>query len=154
MYSYLHMHRPHKTRQENLIYIDACSCCGGQSMRQDVEVQVEELRSDNIHDAQDAAQLLLDMLEEGDIDGSKAAVPAALVSLGALPALQSLGAQLPLNEPVQQLLCFCCIAREAVRLALLLIMLCNANQINNPDSNIYDANHQVLPDDCKLSQQV
>ncbi len=103
-----------------------------------------ELQSDNIHDAQDAAQLLLDMVEEGGIGGSGAAVPAALVSLEALPALQSLRAQLPLKEPVQQLLHFCCIAREAVRLALPLIMLCTANQITISKSTISDFSNAAL----------
>ncbi len=107
-------------------------------MRQDVEVQAEELQTDRIHDAHDAAQLLLDMVEEGGTGGSGAAVPAALVSLGALAALQSLGAQLPPREHVQQLLHFCCIAREVVRLALPNIMLRAANQISISKSTISD----------------
>ncbi len=80
-------------------------------MRQEVEVQVGDLQSDDIYDAQDAAQVLLELLEERD-GGREAAVPAAVVALDVLTALRSLGAQQPTKEPVQQLLSFCCIARE------------------------------------------
>ncbi len=88
-------------------------------------MQVGDLRSDDIYNAQDAAQVLLELLEERD-GGREAAVPAAVVALDALPALRLLGAQLPTKEPVQQLLSFCCIAREAVRLHFLTSTLVNA----------------------------
>lgn len=92
-------------------------------MRFEVEVRSGKLQSDDICEAQHAAQALLRELEEG-AGGSEAAVPAAMVALGALPALQSLGAQLPLKAPVQQLLHFCCIAAGAtVRLRSLLTTL-------------------------------
>lgn len=90
-------------------------------------MQAGELHSDDIHDAQDAAQVLLELLDERD-GGREAAVPAALVALDALPALQSLGAQLPTKAPVQQLLSLCCLAREKVWLHFLTSTLDNACQ--------------------------
>ena len=100
------------------VHQDPCACCDGQGMRQEVATQVGELQSDDMHDAQDAAEVLLE-LSEGCDGGSEAAVPAAVVALGALPALWSLAHRLPTKKPVQQLLHFCCIARETVRLRIL-----------------------------------
>ncbi len=120
-----HIHPTENCRTLCVSVHDDCVCCGGQGMRQEVEMQVGELQSDDIHDAQDAAQVLLELLEERG-GGREAAVPAAVVALDALPALRSLGAQLPTKAPVQQLLSLCCIAREKVWLPFLTSTLDNA----------------------------
>lgn len=99
------------------IQMTTASCRPLQEEQEQLIDLLEELSSDDVWTAQEAARMLVQWISRhssGAGGGAWAAVPAAVVAHGAMPALVSLAWRMQDKEHAQQLLEFCIVAWDAV----------------------------------------